>query len=35
VEIDVDETRERFGIDGSIGVVGTIVDSVSFVELDK
>jgi hypothetical protein len=35
VEIDVDETRERFGIDGSTGVVGTIVDSAPIVELDK
>jgi hypothetical protein len=35
VEIDEDETKERFGIDGSTGVVGTIVESAPFVELDR
>jgi hypothetical protein len=28
VDIDEDETSERLGIDGSIGVVGTILESV-------
>jgi hypothetical protein len=35
VETDEDEIRERFGFDGSTGVVGTIVDSAPLVEFDR
>ena len=35
VERDDGESKPRFVTDGSTGVVGTIVESVPFVDIDK